>query len=54
MHSNTARRGLRALAKANLVKSRQLPGKCLEVTLLEVPATDATGSIRSYFDEEKV
>jgi hypothetical protein len=37
MHPDTARRGLRALAKANLVSIRNRPGRALEITLLEAP-----------------
>jgi hypothetical protein len=37
-HPDTARRGLSALESAGLVTVRYVPGRCLEVTLLE--ATD--------------
>jgi hypothetical protein len=37
MHRSTARRGLRALEAAKLVTTRQIPGQCLEVTLLDAP-----------------
>src|SRR5262245_59243837 len=35
MHPDTAKRGLRALASAELVSIRHLPGRALEVTLRE-------------------
>lgn len=39
----TARRGLRALASAQLVTVTHQPGQALEVTLLETPVEDAKG-----------
>jgi hypothetical protein len=36
-HRSTARRGLRALEQAGLVRIRRIPGQCLEVTILEAP-----------------
>lgn len=36
-HPDTARRGLVALESANLVSVRYIPGRCLEVTLLDAP-----------------
>lgn len=35
-HADTTKRGLRALAAAGLVKIRTLPGRALEVTILDV------------------
>ncbi|MFL5342051.1 MAG: hypothetical protein ACJ8F7_18050 [Gemmataceae bacterium] len=35
-HADTARRGLEALQTAGLVAVRYVPGRCLEVTLLDV------------------
>jgi hypothetical protein len=39
-HPDTARRGLAALKLAGLVSVRQVPGRCLEVTLLDAPESD--------------
>ncbi len=38
-HQDTARRGLEALEAAGLVSVRYIPGRCLEVTLLNAPET---------------
>lgn len=35
IHADTARRGLHALAKAGLISTRYVPGRHLEVTLLD-------------------
>src|SRR5262245_27202932 len=41
MHPDTAKRGLRALARVSLVAVRHHPGQALEVTLLDAPPPDS-------------
>jgi hypothetical protein len=44
MSRDTARRGLRALERAGLVSARQVPGRCLEVTLNDSPPGSGAGA----------
>jgi len=41
VHPDTARRGLHALAKAGLISTRYIPGRYLEVTLLDASNLNA-------------
>jgi hypothetical protein len=43
LHPKAARRGLQALAGAGLVSIRYPPGRCLEVTILDLTPRETAG-----------